>query len=317
MAMPGAYKNQMGFIRAGMSWAGNAANKIMRIEMENPVTNKSTKVWMDWFMWQFENKWMSQCEHYYWYSRYNRLANGQIPLRDMVSGKVIPIGSGILEQIQNRAPYSRMSYDYFSGILGDANFGRSENVSKSKTVYTGKGGLREADRFLSERGLSRIGSFANIGEKFVTGSGANLMLGGYFDSFVTIDGEIVKFVHTDLYDNGKVALAQQAQGLVHPDTGWPLESYRMTILDDGDYDGQPNIIHVAQEGRSFIHGIVPGLTPGPRSLQVMANTFNVGEGAANILATDVDKSSYTRMKSAGIQIRNASGCFDFVCTAGQ
>lgn len=317
MAMPGIYKNQMSFIRAGMSWAGNAANKVMRIEVQNPTSGKSTNVWMDYFMWQFENEWLSQSEHLFWYSRYNRLANGQVPLKDLLSQKTIPIGSGIFEQIQNKSSYSRLSYDFLSGIVSDASFSRIDQVSKMKTFVTGKGGLREADRAIAEKGLARIGSFANIGDKFITGSGGNLMLGGYFDGFTTIDGEIVKFKHNPIFDSGRVALAQQAAGMVHPETGWPLESYRMCLLDDSDYDGQPNIQHVSQKGRSYLHGVVAGLTPMPRSLQAMSGSFPTDGGQNAVsLATDLDQSSYTRFKSAGIQILNASNCFDLICTAG-
>jgi hypothetical protein len=76
MVMPGLFKNQMSFMRTGMSWAGNAANKFMKIKIQ---TDKGeTDVWMDYFMWQFEKRWMEDCEHFYWYSRYNRLSDGTI-----------------------------------------------------------------------------------------------------------------------------------------------------------------------------------------------------------------------------------------------
>ena len=93
----------------------------------------------------------------------------------------------------------------------------------------------------------------------------------------------------------------------------------MVFIDDADYDGQPNIQHVAQKGRSFLHGIVPGLTPMPRSLEVMTKSFSIDKetAAASMLATDVDESIYTRFKSCGIQILRANRCFDLECTAGQ
>ena len=48
MAMPGIFKNQMSFMRTGMTWAGNAANKMMKISIK---TDKGeTEVWMDYFM---------------------------------------------------------------------------------------------------------------------------------------------------------------------------------------------------------------------------------------------------------------------------
>jgi hypothetical protein len=54
MVMPGQFKNQMGFMRAGFSWAGNAANKVMNIMLKGK-DGKETNAWMDYAMWQFEN----------------------------------------------------------------------------------------------------------------------------------------------------------------------------------------------------------------------------------------------------------------------
>lgn len=319
MAMPGQYKNQMGFMRAGMSWAGNSANKVMKIKV---MTDKGeTDVWMDYFMWQFEKEWLSQCEHVYWYSRYNRQPNGQVLLQDVITGKTIPRGSGLLEQIQNKSSYADLSYDFLSNLIGDALYGLSDTAGMSLTLHTGKGGLRVFDRAIKAAGgtvLQNLGGAGNIADKFVTGTGYHLALGGYFDQFYHIDGYTIKVKHNPVFDHGKVAMTQQAGGYVHPETGWPLESYRMVFLDDADYDGQPNIQHVAQKGRSFLHGIVPGLTPMPKSLQVMAKSFNIdSESQAALLATDVDESSYTRFKSAGIQILRANKCFDLECIAGQ
>ena len=319
MAMPGSFKNQMGFLRHGFSWAGNAANKIMKISVK---TDKGeTDVWMDWAMWQYEMEWLSICEHQYWYSRYNRNANGEISLKDKLTGKVIPTGSGILEQIQNKSSYSDLTYDYLVNQIGDALFGQSDTEGISITLHTGRGGMRAFDRAMKKAGghVDIVGNGGgNVADKFISGTGYHLAAGGFYDSFYHIDGYTVKVKHNPVFDHGKVAIAQQAAGYTHPETGWPLESYRMVFIDDNDYDGQPNIQHVAQKGNAFKHGVIAGLTNMPKSLQVMNGSFNLdNETKATLLATDVDKSAYTRMKTAGIQILRANRCFDFQCTAGQ
>lgn len=308
MAMPGSFKNQMSFMRTGMSWAGNAANKVMRIKVR---TDKGeTDVWMDFAMWQFEKKYTEDCEHYYWYSRYNRLADGSIPLKDLYTGKIIPRGSGILEQIGNKGTYSKLSYNTLSNKVGDALFGQSDSGDMSITLMTGTGGRREFDRCMKEAGATLITSFANIGDKFVTGSGRNLMLGGFFDGFYHIDGYTIKIKYNPIQDTGRVAMVSP----LHPESGLPLESYRMVFIDDADVDGSPNLQHVAQKGRAFRHGIIKGLTEIPRSLKIMmGNSAGIDDSD---IATDVDKSAYTRIKSAGIQIRRANRCFDLQCVAG-
>ena len=321
MAMPGRFKNQMGFMRHGFSWAGNAANKIMNIEVTRPAMDGrpgvTSKVWMDLAMWQYELEWLSICEHQYWYSRYNRMANGEVLLKDMLTGKVIPTGSGLLEQIQNKSTYSDLTYDYLVNQIGDALFGQSDTAGMSITLHTGRGGLRAFDRAVKKAGGTNFTNFLDaVGDKFVSGTGYDLALGGFFTAFYHIDGYYIKVKHNPIFDMGKVAMAQQAGGVVHPETGWPLESYRMVFIDDADYDGQPNIQHVAQKNRAFKHGVIAGLTDMPPSLKVMAKSFNIEKENLQLLATDVDKSAYTRFKSAGVQILRANRCFDFQCIAG-
>lgn len=311
MVMPGKFKNQMSFMRTGMSWAGNAPEKMMNITMTNEK-GVSTSGWMDYFMWQFEQNWMDDCEHFYWYSRYNRLADGTIPLKDLYTGKVIPRGSGVLEQIGNKSTYSRLSYNTLCNKVGDALFGQTDSGGMTITLMGGTGARREMDRCIREAGGQILGALGagNIADKFVTGSNRNLVLGGFFDAFYHIDGYYIQFKHAQIFDTGRVADASPK----HPETGLPLESYRMVFLDTADVDGSPNIVHVAQKGRAYLDRIMPGMGNMPRSLKILGGISNEGQ---KIAVTDVDKSAYMRFKSAGIQIMRANRCFDLVCTAGQ
>lgn len=308
MQVPGLFKNQMGFQRLSMAWAGNAANKVMKI---NVKTDKGeTNVWMDYFMWQFEKEWLSIKEHAYWYSRYNRLPNGEIPLKDLFTGKVIPRGSGLLEQIPNKSSYSSLTYDWLANKIGDALFGQADAEGLSITLHTGTGGRREFHKAMLAAGGTLLQNFGMVADKFVTGSGRSLALGGFFDSFYHIDGYVIKLKYNPIFDRGKIAQVSPK----HPQSGLPLESYRMVFIDDNDYDGNPNIQHVAQKGRAFLDGVVPGLNPAPKSVQIISG--NAGGQASKILATEQDKSSYHRFTSCGIQILRANRCFDLQCVAG-
>lgn len=313
MAMPGSFKNQMGFIRQGMSWAGNSTSKVMNFSI-GLDGQKPTNIWMDWFMYQFEIKWLSQQENLGWYSRYNRQVDGTIPLKDLLTGKVIPTASGILEQIGNKSTYSRLTYKSLVNKIGDALFGHSDADGMTVTLYTGKGGLREIDRALKEEGVKLVTDFTGVADKFVTGTGRNLMLGGFFSGFYHIDGYTIKVVHNPIFDHGEVAKA----GYRHPETNLPLESYRMVFIDDNDYDGMPNIVKVAQKDRAFLHGIIPGMTKMPKSIRLMNDSYNVNskDDMAPILMTEQDKSGYTRFASIGYQIRRGQKCFDLRCVRG-
>lgn len=310
MAMPGRWKNQMGFIRTSMEWAGNSANKVMNIEV---TTDKGTSNgWMDFFMWQFEKRWLNEQEHVYWYSRYNRLADGTIPLKDLLTGKVIPRGSGLLEQIQNKSTHSKITYSSLVNKIGDALFGQDDTAGMSITLHTGLGGMRDIDAALKAEGKQLLTDFTGVADKFVTGSGRELMLGGFFNGFYHVDGYVIKVKHNPIFDKGRIAMKSPR----HPETGFPLESHRMVFIDDNDYDGQPNIQHVSQKGRTFLHGIVPGITPMPKSLQIMQGMKSTSTEVAQILSSETDKSSYHRFKSCGVQQLRSTKCFDMQCVAG-
>lgn len=308
MVMPGSFKNQMGILRHGLSWAGNSANKIMRITVSNG--EKSTNVWMDWFMWQFEKSWLDQCEHLYWYSRYNRQADGNIELKDVLTGKVIPRGSGVLEQIINKSTYTSLTYDLLANKIGDALFGQSDTDNMSITLYTGRGGMREIDRAMKKAGAAFLTDWGMVADKFVTGTGRELMLGGFFNGFYHIDGYVIKVKHNPVFDLGKVAAVSPR----HPESGLPLESYRMVFIDDNDSSGMPNIQHVAQRGRQFLDGVIKGLTPMPKTLQIKGG-FDANLNSA-LLSTDQDKSAYTRLKTAGLCMLRGNRSFDLQCVAG-
>lgn len=309
MAAPGSYKNQMGFVRASASWAGNAANKIMNIKVQTEG-GKETDVWMDFFMWQFEKRWLNECELSCWYSRYNRTRDGSIPLKDPLTGKEIPIGSGILEQIQNKSTYSRLTYSTLQNRVGEALYGQSDTKGMTITLYTGLGGMREIDRAMKEEGVKFVTQLGENNNKFVKGTHRDLMLDGFFSGFYHIDGYTIIVKHNAIFDHGKVALATPE----HPETGYPLESYRMVFIDDGEYDGQPNLQLVHQKGRMYLDGIVRGLSPTPRSLDIMEGGSKGNQ--VPLLTTEVDKSSYHRFKSLGVQILRANKCFDLQCIAG-
>lgn len=314
MVMPGLFKNQMGFHRHGMSWAGNAANKVMKFSIQTP--QGETEMWMDYFMYQFEQEWLDICENAYWYSRYNRRADGSIALKDLITGNTIPTASGLLEQIQNRSSYASLTYNNLMNFVGDALYGQSDTDNMTIDLWTGLGGMRELDRAMKVEGKAMLGDWGFVADKFISGSGGrqhDLMMGGFFSGFYHIDGYTIRVKYNPIYDHGRVAVNQQAGGYVHPETGFPLESYRMTFIDSNDYDGQPNIQHVCQTGRSYLHGVVKGLSPMPRSLELLLGS---GTNVSNMLATDVDQASYTRFRSQGIQMLRGNRCFDLICLAG-
>lgn len=307
---PGKYKNQMSIVRLSHQWAGNSANKVMPIQISHEG-KKNMSLWMDFEHYQFERAWLEECEHMYWYSRYNRRQNGTIGLTDILTGKVIPTGAGILEQINNYSTYSSLTYNYLQNTVANALFGQSDTDGMSISLYTGRGGMREFDAAMKEAGITQL-ALGDVGDKFIGGSNYNLVSMGFFDAFYHIDGYYIKVKHNPIFDYGRRAIKSP----LHPDTGYPLESYRMVFVDDGTFDGESNLQMVTEKGRRFLHGVVPGLATMPRQYQVLQGAGNINSGNLSLITSDVDKSSYHRLAVGGIQLRRGNTSLHLQCTAG-
>lgn len=311
---PGKYKNQMSLIRKSHQWAGNSANKVMSITISHG--GKNLKLWMDFEQYQFEREWLEEVEHMFWYSRYNRRSNGDIPLRDAVTGKAIPTGAGLLDQINNYATYTRLSYTFLQNVIANALFGQSDTDGMEITLYTGRGGMREFDRAMKEAGITAMilaGGGGDVASKFITGSNYDLAVTGFFKTMYHIDGYVIKVKYNPIFDNGRRALKSP----LHPETGFPLESYRMVFIDDGMFDGEPNLQFVAEKGRRMLHGVVAGLTPLPKQYRILSGIGNINEGDLSLLSSDVDASSYHRLSTGGIQLRRGNTSLHLECIAGQ
>lgn len=300
---PGKYKNQMSIIRMSHQWAGNAANKVMSITVDHG--GKSMKLWMDFEQYQFERAWLEECEHMFWYSRYNRRVNGDIALRDILTGKAIPTGAGLLEQINNYSTYTRLTYSFLQNVIANALFGQSDTDGMSITLYTGRGGMREFDRAMKEAGTIQnilAQGAGNVADKFIQGSGYDLASHGFFNAMYHIDGYYIKVKHNPIFDYGRRAVKSP----LHPETGFPLESYRMVFIDDGMFDGEPNLQFVCEKGRRMLHGVVTGLTNPPKQYRIMAGLNNIASGDLALLSSDVDAASYHRLATGGVNLRRGN-----------
>ena len=75
----------------------------------------------------------------------------------------------------------------------------------------------------------------------VSGSGQNLALGGQFTTYKGLNGVELTIKHFPFYDN------PIHNRRLHPVTGKPLESYRMTFIDFGMRDGSSNVVKVVKK----------------------------------------------------------------------
>ena len=199
----------MSIIRMSHQWAGNSANKVMSITID-AEGKTPLKLWMDFEQYQFERAWLEELEHLFWYSRYNRRSNGEVVLKDIVTGKNIPTGAGLLEQVNNYSTYTRLTYAFLQNVIANALFGQSDTDGMSITLYTGRGGMREFDRAMKESGtiqnlLAQGGG--NAATKFIKGDGNyDLISTGFFNAMYHIDGYYIKVKHNPIFDYGRRAV---------------------------------------------------------------------------------------------------------------
>lgn len=291
---PSRFRNQITHIRKSYRYEGNAQNKVVNVEFN--VGGKKTKLWWDWEEYQHSLRWKEEVEYQFWYSVYNRDSNGIIHLKDE-NGNVIPIGAGVLDQIPNNDTYAILTASKLKNTVRDVLYGASDAQKMNIMLFTGIGGLEEFDTAMKSE-VANGGWIKNTDpSSFITGSGANLSLGGFFTSYQHIDGHVITVRHLPLFDHGARALNSDK----HPVTGLPLESYRMIFLDMSTYDGEANVKQVTQKGREMIRWAVAGAT------------IPKGFAGNALRATDIDGSSVHFMKAAGISIRRATNCMHLQC----
>jgi hypothetical protein len=290
---PSRMRNQITHIRKSYRYEGNMNNKTVNVEL--PLPSGSTRLWMDFEEFQHMLRWKEELEYHYWYSRYNKF-EGQI--QDYGdNGKTIPVGSGVLEQIPNYTTYAQLTAAKLKEFVRDAMFGASDAQDMNITLFTGLGGLEEFDNAMKSELAAQ--SYIKLSDnKFVTGSGRNLQLGGFFTSYQHIDGHVITVRHLPLLDHGTRALKSPK----HPITGLPLESYRMIFLDMSTYDGEPNVQMITQKGRELLRWAVAGAT------------IPKGFDGNSLRASDIDGASVHFMKASGINIRRATNCLHAECS---
>jgi hypothetical protein len=131
--------------------------------------------------------------------------------------------------------------------------------------------LREFDRILKDKAAA----LQLVDTTFVSGSGQNLVLGGQFVTYRMTNGIELTLKHFPLYDD----LVHNRT--LHPITGKPTESYRITILDIGRRDGEANIVKVVRKDRELVMWHTAGaVAPNGYSKSISTLRSNAKDGYA-------------------------------------
>ena len=298
---PGLVRSKIGTVRKSYHFAGNAKDYVAQFTL--PMKDgQTTKLWMDYEEYRHMLKFKEECEMYYWYGQKTYDDKGTNQMLDE-NGQPVISGPGLFEQIINKDTYSTLTQKKIEDVIGDLFYGMTDATDKQVTLYTGIGGAREFDKALRNyyaTGGAQGNSYLQTTEaKFITGSGRNLGITGYFTSYDHIDGHRVNVVKVPLFDHGPVAQASAK----HPESGLPLESYRMTFVDQSSYDGENNLQMINKKGREMLRWAVAG--------SVVPKGFT----ETDTRASDIDGASVHMLKTAGILLRRFDTSLDLQCVA--
>jgi hypothetical protein len=236
-------------MRAHYDITGSALASVMVIALRDPKTKKSTNYWADYQEWAAMRQWYERLDRWTMYSKYNTSLDGSSTLTG-TNGRPINIGAGLLQQIapSNRTTYTTLTLSLLDQFLSDLSYNIRGFGDRKFLMLTGEMGMREFDRVLREK----ASSYTLVDSKIITGSGQELTLGGQFTTYKGLNGIEVTVKHFPVYDN-PVYNRQ-----LHPVTGKPVESYRMSFFDISNYDGEANLQKVVRKGREMVMWYVGG-----------------------------------------------------------
>lgn len=291
---PVMLRNHLTLMRLKYDITGSAYSTVMVLKMRDPKTKKSSYYWADYQEWLALRQWYKTMDYQLMYSKYNANSQGVVNLKGS-NGRPVLIGAGLLEQISpaNRRSYTQLTDTVLEDFLFDLSYNIRGMGDRKFVGLTGEMGMRELDRVLK----AKASSYSLIDTHFVTGSGQDLTLGGQFTTYKMLNGIELTLKHFPLYDD------IYHHRRLHPVSGKPIESYRITFINDGMIDGEPNIMKVVRKDREFVMWHTAGsVAPGTGH----------SKSISTLRANDKDGYTVYFLGEAGIMIKNPTACGELV-----
>ena len=303
---PGKIKNQIAFNRYSKNIAGNLANKVTNIEFP-AEGGGTTNLWINEEMRQFDIQLRQMNEEFNWISEYNRVSDGSVALKDYDSTLPITEGAGVFEQVRevNYDTYGyRLTLDKIKTVISTVFDGTPDDGSMDIALFAGDGFIDDFDMAIKSD-INSSGFSIALGDKVISGTNGKLSYGGYFTQYRDVKGNTVTVRPLSMLNKGSIAEVQKANGILHPRTKKPLCSHSALFMDMSKYEGENNVQMVQMTGREEVTGIYKGLSPIPAAWGAV--------GSDLITVTKVDESSFEKIFSTGIAIKNTRNCFMLEC----
>jgi len=280
----------MSMIRKKHLVPGNMINK----KANDPVIfglhgkdNKQHNTWLNKLDWEFARQFRREKAKLLMFGNSNRMPDGSYAnLGD--SGYEIKAGMGLREQISpsNLMYYNNFDIETFVDYCLSLSVGKLPQDSRRFVIGTGEHGLKMASRAIERYATSSALEYNRI--PGLDGGGKASFQRPQYVKLADINGIRLEFMHISSYDDNV------RNTIKHPDGGL-AESHRMSIMDFGTSQGEPNIQLVRARGFEEQFAYIPGLrdpyTPG-------------GQGKPKIAATPVDGYEIHKADWLGVRVRN-------------
>lgn len=276
--------NRLTIHRKHYELTGSAASDVMIIALKTE-DGKISYLWENYAEWTFLQQWYREIDRALVYNKFG-VAPGE-------NGRPTLTGAGLREQISpaNKREYTVLTESVIREFLMDLSYNVIDQPKRKFVALCGEGFMDMFDRAMKDvaRGWQLMDT------KFITGSGQELSLGGQFTTYQGLNGTEVTLMHYPVYDDP----VHNRQ--LHPLTLRPLESYRATFIEYGQYDGAANIQKVAKQGREQLMWYNGG-SMGPSG----------GNTSATKFGTKYDGYQVEVLSEVGILLKNPLSCGELI-----
>ena len=290
-------RNYLTTLRLSYDITGSAFASVMVMQMRDPKTKQQTYYWSTWQEWTALRQWYERLDRMMVYQKCNVNVDGTVGLYG-TNGRPIYIGAGLLEQIApaNKRYYTTLTLDLLDTFMADLSYNILGHSDRKFVAFSGEMGLREFDRVLRDK----ASGYNLMDTVFVTGSGQNLTLGGQFTTYKGLNGVELTLKHLPLYDD------PIHNRKLHPISGRPLESYRITIVDIGMRDGEANLRKVVRKGREMVMWYTGGsVAPGS----------GFATSATTLRSNAKDGYAVHFLSEQGLMLADPTTCGELICDA--
>jgi len=220
---------------------------------------KPVTVWTRWQEMVADFQWKKEANSECMYGQSNRNADGSYSSKGS-NGFPIKRGAGLRQQISpsHKFYYTTFTLDYLQEVLQNLSINILPEDDREFLILTGERGMFQFSQAVEDK----VAVFQPLGDpgRLFGENIDNLGFGGQYRRFKAYNGINVTVMHMSEYDD------MVDNRLEHPDGGF-VENYRMTIMNVGTTNGEPNIQKMGVNKRMDMKWYVPGSTTpfGPQS----------------------------------------------------